>query len=304
MKPALYLINGPLGAGKTTLLRHLLKQPEFENARVIENEFASTSIDTEQLHDHVADVTTIAGVCICCSTGDELSTALRQLASSPKPVIIEATGVANSLRLIEKLAVDDSLDLYELKHALFVLDGAEAAREPETVVGEHCDELAAADTIVLSKTDLISAEEQIAIIKAINAVGGQRVITPAEGKLPINAMSQPSRIVAYYAAMEADIPDDEPAMNYVVIDLSEVDISPDELRVMWPQLVTSYGLRRMKGDMKDNAGAVYHIEATPAQCRFYLSDTNSARSQLVFIGDQARAITVGTIVELIEGHKA
>ena len=101
MKPKLYLINGPLGAGKTTLLRELLKQPQFQSARVIENEFASTSVDTDQLHDHQAEVKTIAGLCICCSTGDELIEALLSLADSPEPVIIEATGVANSLMLIE-----------------------------------------------------------------------------------------------------------------------------------------------------------------------------------------------------------
>lgn len=304
MKPALYLINGPLGAGKTTLLRHLLKQPEFENARVIENEFASTSIDTEQLHDHVAEVTTIAGVCICCSTGDELSTALRQLASSSSPVIIEATGVANSLRLIEKLAVDDLLDLYELQHAVFVLDGAEAAHDPETVVREHRDELAAADAVVLSKTDLISAEEQTAIIKAINAVGAKQVVTPVEGKLPIDTLANPSGIVAYYAAMETNLPDEEPALNYVVIDLSNVGISPDELRVIWPQLVSSHGLRRMKGDIKDKAGTAYHVEATPLQCRIAVSGATLARSQLVLIGDQARTITVGGIVGSIEENRA
>ena len=40
MKNKLYLINGALGSGKTTLLQFLLKQPDFKNVRVIENEFA------------------------------------------------------------------------------------------------------------------------------------------------------------------------------------------------------------------------------------------------------------------------
>ena len=82
MKPALYLINGPLGAGKTTLLKYLLSTPEFADARVVENEFASQSVDTAQLHTHQAEVKTIAGVCICCSTGRELTTALEELAEA------------------------------------------------------------------------------------------------------------------------------------------------------------------------------------------------------------------------------
>ena len=45
-KIALYLVNGALGAGKTTLVDFLVQQPEFAGARVIENEYASESIDS------------------------------------------------------------------------------------------------------------------------------------------------------------------------------------------------------------------------------------------------------------------
>ena len=160
MKPKLYLINGPLGAGKTTLLRELLKQPQFQSARVIENEFASTSVDTDQLHDHQAEVKTIAGLCICCSTGDELIEALLSLADSPEPVIIEATGVANSLMLIEKLIVGNILDKYELAHGIFVLDAVEAVAHPDSLEVYH-DELQAADTLLVSKTDLLAPEDYV-----------------------------------------------------------------------------------------------------------------------------------------------
>ena len=156
MNTPLYLINGPLGAGKTTLLRHLLSTPEFKSARVIENEYASTSVDTAQLHDHTAEIQTIAGVCICCSTGDELTEALKSLASSSDPVIIEATGVANSLQLIEKIVVADMLDLYTIKKAIFVLDAVEATAALEATIETYTQELRAADVVYLSKTDLVS----------------------------------------------------------------------------------------------------------------------------------------------------
>ena len=51
-KTKLYLINGSLGSGKTTLLKHLLSTPEFADARVVENEFASHDVDAEQLARH------------------------------------------------------------------------------------------------------------------------------------------------------------------------------------------------------------------------------------------------------------
>ena len=138
MKPKLYLINGPLGAGKTTFLKELLKQPVFKNARVIENEFASSSIDTHSLHEHQAEVRTIAGACICCSSGEELVTTLRALKESKEPVVIEATGVANSLKLIEKMAVADIFADYTLAHGVFVLDAAENFDE---ILQHYADEL-------------------------------------------------------------------------------------------------------------------------------------------------------------------
>ena len=151
MKPDLYLINGPLGAGKTTLLKYLLSTPKFAAARVVENEFSSQSVDTEQLAHHHGEVKTIAGLCICCSTGSELTDALEELATtSNEPVIIEATGVANSLLLVEKLAAAGLLERYNLRQGLFVLDAAEVAMRPE-LIEEYHEELAAADVVLLQK---------------------------------------------------------------------------------------------------------------------------------------------------------
>ena len=88
MKNKLYLINGALGSGKTTLLQFLLKQPDFKNVRVIENEFASSSIDSNVLKEHAHDIETIAGGCICCSTGTELVDILNKYAISKFPTTV------------------------------------------------------------------------------------------------------------------------------------------------------------------------------------------------------------------------
>ena len=126
-KIALYLVNGALGAGKTTLVDFLVQQPEFAGARVIENEFASESIDSCTLAQRVDEVATIAGECICCSSGEELVDILHNFAiSGGAPVIIESTGVANTLRVVEKLLAGDVFEQYDLKQSLYVVDGAEA----------------------------------------------------------------------------------------------------------------------------------------------------------------------------------
>ena len=125
-KIPLYLVNGALGAGKTTLLQYLLKQPAFAGARVIENEFAAESVDSALLSRQVEEVATIAGSCICCNIGDELADLLHEFAEkSNLPVIIESTGVANTLKVIEQLVVADIFEVYDLCQSLYVLDALE-----------------------------------------------------------------------------------------------------------------------------------------------------------------------------------
>ena len=288
MKPKLYLINGPLGAGKTTLLRELLKQPQFQSARVIENEFASTSVDTDQLHDHQAEVKTIAGLCICCSTGDELIEALLSLADSPEPVIIEATGVANSLMLIEKLIVGNILDKYELAHGIFVLDAVEAVAHPDSLEVYH-DELQAADTLLVSKTDLLAPEDYVILLERLEAIRTLPVAPVTEGVCDLALLDRPSQVLDYYVEHDGEIKSHDSAVNYTVLRLPG-PVSPAAIEQSWPMLSAEFGLRRMKGDIADGDGDWWHIEATPAQCRVHPADT-AKNSQLVCIGEAATTLT-------------
>ena len=288
IKPNLYLINGPLGAGKTTFLRELLKNPEFKNSRVIENEFASTSIDTQLLHDHQAEVQTIAGVCICCSTGDELSDALTSLATSPEPVVIEATGVANSLKLLEKLVLADVLDAYNLAHAIFVLDGAEAAKDT-TIIKTYENELRAADTVLVSKTDLISAKEKKILLSSLSGLGVKYVEIVNEGVVSLDILQRSSNILAFFARFEGEIKNHDTAVNYTVIDLEGIPLSRTSLEGLWEKLRDTYGLKRLKGDFRDVEGILWHVEATPEQCR--VTQGTPAPARFVLIGQNARLVT-------------
>src|SRR5580704_12099925 len=93
------LINGSLGSGKTTLVKRLLKSQPFAGSLLIENEFASVNIDQQSIaDDHGDEILEISGSCICCSTGEELESALDGIVARhwDKPVLLEATGMANS----------------------------------------------------------------------------------------------------------------------------------------------------------------------------------------------------------------
>lgn len=290
MKPALYLINGPLGAGKTTLLKYLLQTQEFADARVIENEFASTSIDTEQLASHTAEVKTIAGICICCSTGRELTTALEELAeASDKPVIIEATGVANSLVLIEKLAAANLFEYYDLRHAIFILDAAETLHRPE-LLDMYRDELAAADTVLLSKTDLLEPDEAVHLMQQLGIQRDGVIESVFNGEVDLNLFQQPSKIITYYLEHGDTVREHEREPSYTIISTSSSDILPDDLHTLWPKLVSNYGAERMKGAITHDK-TTWHVEATPAQCLITKSVDPEETLSLVIIGADSHRIT-------------
>lgn len=297
-KPKLYLINGPLGAGKTTFLKEMLNLPGFKDARVIENEFASTSIDTQQLHNHQAEVQTIAGVCICCSTGDELTDALESLSHSLEPVIIEATGVANSLKLIEKIVVADMLEKYDIAHAIFVLDGAEAVHDIEQSIALYKNELEAADTVLISKTDLISSEQTSQLMDALQQINISHASFVYDGSFDKNLLRTESHILDYFALLDEDIVNHEDDSNYTIVDLQDVQFDLDYMEDIWKELRLRFGLRRLKGDAYDLKGEIWHLEATPAQCR--ASPSSSAIARIVLIGSDARSITK-SIIQSLQG---
>lgn len=293
MNTLLYLINGPLGAGKTTLLRHLLSTPDFKSARVIENEYASTSVDTAQLHDHTAKIQTIAGVCICCSTGDELTDALKSLSISTEPVIIEATGVANSLQLIEKIVVADMLDSYTIKKAIFVLDAVEAAAATEATIKTYSQELQAADIVYLSKTDLLSDEAVSELESKLQTLSLNSLVHLEEGVPAEPFTANASGILQYFATLDEAIVSHDSDTSYTVIDVSELAVNEATLSDSWTKLRDAHGLKRMKGNFVNHEGAVRHVEATPAQCR--VTDYVEGAQSLVFIGTRAHAITIEDI---------
>ncbi len=299
MKTPLYLINGPLGAGKTTFLRQLLRLPEYVNARVIENEFASTSVDTEQLHDHQAEVQTIAGVCICCSTGDELTDALQELSNSTEPVVIEATGVANSLKLIEKIVVADMLEFYDINHAVFILDALEASVNLEETLKIYKNELQAADTVLISKTDLLSTKQLDALMDALQKLKLSQVSLVNDGVFEASLLDRSSNILAYFANLNERIDNHDGDSNYTIIDMTDIAVEVDRIEAVWATLRDTYELRRLKGNVQNSAGQRWHVEATPGQSK--ITEYSSGALQLVLIGAKATSVHASTIKELVRG---
>ena len=293
-KITLYLVNGALGAGKTTLVDFLVQQPEFAGARVVENEFASESIDSCTLAQRVDEVATIAGECICCSSGEELVDILHNFAISGRtPVIIESTGVANTLRVVEKLLAGDVFEQYDLKQSLYVVDGAEV--RADGLAKALLAEARAADVVLVSKLDLLAEKDRQQLIETLLQQGLTNVVNMDHGKFDLAQLASESHILDYLLLHESTENAAENVLNYSVIDVSGLAISSENIEKIWASLRDKYALRRMKGAVADG-NEIYHIEATPQQMRVTRGAIDESL-KLVVIGERAREITRAVITE-------
>ncbi len=151
------IIGGYLGAGKTTLVNHLLRNADGRRIAVLVNEFGALPIDEDLIEAQDDDLISIAGGCICCSFGDDLTAALQSLGTLTTPpdhVLVECSGVAMpgaiawSLSLIDTVSHDSTVVLLSAE------TGHDQARDD--YIGDTITrQLVAADLILLTKADLV-----------------------------------------------------------------------------------------------------------------------------------------------------
>ncbi len=80
------VIGGYLGSGKTTLVNHLLRHADGLRLAVLVNEFGELAIDADLIEATGDDIIAIAGGCVCCSFGSDLTAALVDMAAmQPRP---------------------------------------------------------------------------------------------------------------------------------------------------------------------------------------------------------------------------
>jgi len=162
------LLTGFLGAGKTTLLRRLLRQPSLQDTAVLINEFGEVGLDHLLVEAVAEDVVLLKSGCICCTIRGDVKEALERLHTrraqgvvpSFSRLIIETTGLADPAPLVATLTADPMLrHHYRMGNIVTVVDAVNGASNL-LAFEEAQRQVAAADRIILSKTDL--ADEQSA----------------------------------------------------------------------------------------------------------------------------------------------
>ena len=182
------VITGFLGAGKTTLLRSLLTQADGRRIAVIVNEFGDAGFDGGLVEECAAkacapgDIVELTNGCICCTVADDFVPTMDKLLARDRPldaIVIETSGLALPQPLLKAFAwpsvrthatvdgVVTVVDALALAEGRVALDedavAAQRAADPsidhdDPIEEVFEDQLACADLVVLSKSDLVGAD--------------------------------------------------------------------------------------------------------------------------------------------------
>jgi G3E family GTPase len=174
------IITGFLGSGKTTVLNRLLKLPSLTDTAVIVNEFGAVGLDHLLIEQAIEDAVLLKNGCICCTVRGDIADTLellwqrREAGTLPpfRRIAIETTGLADPAPVAHALlAADDARHACRLDGIVTTVDALHGAmqldRQPEAR-----RQVAMADRILLSKTDIAGTAEIAAVearIAALNA---------------------------------------------------------------------------------------------------------------------------------------
>jgi G3E family GTPase len=159
------LLTGFLGSGKTTVLNQLLKQLPL--TAVIINEFGEIGLDHQLLEESRGPLALLSGGCVCCQIQGTLAPTLKNLfmsrSSGKLPpyqrIIIETTGIADPAPILDILLNDRWLAARHMLDGVVTLVDAVFGAEQLDAHVEAAQQVAVADRLLLTKTDLASPQQ-------------------------------------------------------------------------------------------------------------------------------------------------
>ncbi len=227
------VITGFLGSGKTTIIRHLLQNTQGRKLAIVVNEFGEIGIDGELLRscqvcpeDEIPNnIVELNNGCLCCTVQEEFYPTMQELLKrrdNLDAIVIETSGLALPKPLVQAFrwheirtaatvdGVVTVVDCAAVAAGTFAsdLDALQAQRQAdpnlqhETPIEELFeDQLACADLILLTKTDLVDQATKAKVEAWLSQElrPGVKIIPCQAGEIP------PAVLLGFNAAVEDNL---------------------------------------------------------------------------------------------------
>lgn len=223
------VLSGFLGAGKSTLLNQILRNRDNLRVAVIVNDMSEINIDASEVQRDVTlnraeeRLVEMSNGCICCTLREDLLLEVARLAEEGRfdYLLIESTGISEPMPVAETFTFRDEQgrslsDLARLDTMVTVVDGmnflsdfqgadslasrgevlegADGETDERSITDLLIEQVEFADVILVSKMDLISAdqrEELIAILRGLNPEA--EVVPMVMGQVPLGKVLNTGR---------------------------------------------------------------------------------------------------------------
>jgi G3E family GTPase len=186
----LTVLTGFLGAGKTTLLNRLLQDPALADTVVIVNEFGEIGLDHLLVERVDEDMILLSAGCLCCTVRGDLVATLEDLLRRQdngrigpfRRVVIETTGLADPAPILHAVLYHPYLSIrFALQGVVTAVDAVNGAATLDAHE-EARRQVAVADRLVLTKTDLAGGEARTALEQRLRDLNpGARIVVAVEG---------------------------------------------------------------------------------------------------------------------------
>lgn len=210
------IITGFLGSGKTTLIRNLIQNNKGRRLAIIVNEFGAMGFDGDLIRsccENEEDVVELNNGCLCCTVQEEFLPTMLQLMERKESIdhiIIETSGLALPKPLLHAFNWPSLKPQITVDAVITVVDAvgqatgeicnrelvqaqrlADDSLDHETPIEELFeDQLSCADLVVLTKSDLVGADEfnQVKTIIGKELRTGVKMITANKGVADIEVL--------------------------------------------------------------------------------------------------------------------
>ncbi|MCF2945946.1 CobW family GTP-binding protein [Paenibacillus tarimensis] len=179
-----HILSGFLGSGKTTLLTRMTeyyREMGYKPA-IVMNELGEVNLDGQILDSDVA-MTEMLGGCICCTIRGDLTLEIKALIDEHNPdvILIESTGAANPLEIIDGVTEAAMYTRTELRSIITVVDGPalidRQKRPKDRTYKLMREQIRCATRLILNKADKLEPEELVLAEQTVREWNSHALLT-------------------------------------------------------------------------------------------------------------------------------